>query len=88
MTQQEIETELRSLREQLLQQQRLEETRGKNWRSIRSAAAICGLVFLSGAIGFFVYSLTNPRDHHEMFLIALMFVMLSLPVSLLGAALR
>jgi cytochrome c biogenesis protein CcdA len=81
MTQQEIENELLSLRGQ-------EEARKKNWRSIRTSAAFGAAVFLLGGMGFLIFSAVYPDSRHEMLQTAIMFIMLSLPMSLLGAALR
>jgi uncharacterized membrane protein len=81
MTQQEIEEELRSLLEQ-------EQARRKNWRSIRRSATICAIVFVIGGIGLLAFSIAYPSTRHETFAGAMMFVMLSLPMSLLSQALR
>lgn len=81
MTQEEIENELKSFREQ-------EQARRKNWRPIRISASICALVFLMGAAGLLAFSLAYPGARQEMVTAAIMLVMLSLPMSLLAAALR
>jgi len=88
MTQQEIENELKSLREQVSRCQQLEEARRRNWRPIRKGAAICGVVFVLGGIGLLVFSAIYPDVRHETLQSAIMFVLLSIPMSLLGAALR
>lgn len=79
MTQQEIEDELKSLREQ-------EQARRKNWRSIRRSAALISAVFLIAGIGFFAFSIAYPNA--GMLQTAMMFLMLSLPTTLLSSALR
>jgi hypothetical protein len=79
MTQQEIEDELKSLREQ-------EQARRKNWRSIRRSAALISAVFLIAGIGFFAFSIAYPNT--GMLQTAMMFIMLSLPTTLLSSALR
>jgi hypothetical protein len=81
MTLQEIENELKSLREQ-------EEARKKNWGAIRKAAAFCGILFILGGTGLLVFSLAYPNSRHETSQTAIMFIMLTLPMSLLAAALR
>jgi len=81
MTLQEIENELKSLREQ-------EQARRKNWRLIRRSAAICAIVFLLGGVGFLAFSIAYSNIRVEPFQTAMMFIMLSLNMSLLGAALR
>ncbi len=81
MTQQEIEDELKCLREQ-------EQARRKNWRSIRRSAAFCAIVFVICGIGFLAFSIAYPGTRHETFSGAIMFIMLSLPLSLLSSALR
>ncbi len=88
MTPQEIEKELKSLREQVLKQQQQEEARRRNWRSIAKGAGICGLVFILGGIGFLAYSIVHSDTRVEPLQTALMFIMLSLPMSFLGTALR
>jgi asparagine N-glycosylation enzyme membrane subunit Stt3 len=81
MTQQEIEDELKSLRER-------EQARQKNWRSIRRSAVFCATVFLMGGFGFLAFSIAYPGARHEAVLLALIFIVLSLPMSLLRSALR
>jgi hypothetical protein len=81
MTLQEIENELTRLREQ-------EQARQKNWRSLRRGAAVCAIVFLLGGIGFLAFSMAYSDTRVEPFQTAIMFIMLSLTMSLLGAALR
>ncbi len=81
MTQQEIEDELKGLRER-------EQARRKNWRSIRRSAAFCAIVFVMGGVGFLAFSIAYPGTRHETLPAAVMFLMLSLPMSLLGSALR
>lgn len=81
MTQQEIENELKSLRE-------LEEARKKNWRSIRNAALINAIAFALTGVGFVVFSVAYPKGGHETIQTAMIFIMLSLPMSLLAGALR
>jgi hypothetical protein len=81
MTQQEIEDELKSFREQ-------EQARRKNWRSIRRSAAFGAIVFVAGGIGLLAFSVAFPGTRHETFSAAMMFIMLSLPMSLLSQALR
>jgi hypothetical protein len=81
MTQQEIEDELKSLREQ-------EQARRKNWRPIRRSAAIGAAVFLLAGIGLFVFSFAYQNLRHETFPGAMMFLILSLNMSLLSQALR
>jgi hypothetical protein len=88
MTLQEIENELKSLREQVLQQQRQEEARRSNWRGVRKGVAICGLLFICGGIGLLAFSIAHSDTRIEPFQAAITFIMLSLPMSLLGAALR
>jgi hypothetical protein len=81
MTQQEIEDELKSLREQ-------EQARRNNWRSIRKSAAFGAIVFVLGGIGLLGLSIAFPSIRHETFSAAMTFIMLSLPMSLLSQALR
>ena len=81
MTQQEIEDELKSFREQ-------EQARRKNWHSIRRSAAFGVIVFVTGGIGLLAFSVASPGARHETFSAAMMFIMLSLPMSLLSQALR
>ena len=81
MTQQEIENELRSLRA-------LEEARKNNWRWIRKAAAFSALLFVLAGIGCVVFSIIHTSSEHAMAQTAAMFILLSAPMSLLGAALR
>ena len=78
MTQQEIEDELKSLREQ-------EQVRRKNWESVRKSAMFGSIVYLIGGIGLLAFSIVYPG--HETFQIAIMLAMLSLPFSLLRRAL-
>ena len=95
MTQLEIENELKSLRNQLKSLRNelkslgeLEEARKKNWRSIRSAALISAIAFAFTGVGFVVFSVAYPKGGHETIQTAMMFIMLSLPMSLLAGALR
>ena len=81
MTQQEIEDELKSLRER-------EQARRKNWRSIRRSAVFCGIVSVIGGLGILAFSIAYPGTRHETLLAAMMFLMLSAPMSLLSSALR
>jgi fatty acid desaturase len=81
MTQQEIEDELKSLRER-------EQARQKNWRSIRRSAVFCAIAFLMGGWGFLAFSIAYPGIQHEAVLLALIFMMLSVPMILLRSALR
>jgi polyferredoxin len=81
MTQQEIENELKSLRAQ-------EQARRDNWRSIRRGVAVCAIVFLLGGVAFLAFAITSSNTRIEPFQTAIMFIMLSLNMSLLGAALR
>ena len=81
MTQQEIEDELKGLRER-------EQARRKNWRSIRRSAVFCGIASLMGGCGFLAFSIAYPGIRHEGVLLALIFIMLSVPMSLLRSALR
>ena len=81
MTLQEIGDELKSLRDQ-------EQARMKNWRPIRIAAAFCGIVCVLAGIGLLVFSVVYAGRPSEALQTAVMFIMLSLSMSLLGAALR
>jgi hypothetical protein len=81
MTQQEIENELKSLRQQ-------EQERRKRWHSISRAAGLCAVVFILGGIVFLGLSIAYPGNRHDTMPAAIMFLMLSLPMSLLGSALR
>jgi hypothetical protein len=80
MTQQEIENELKSLRAQ-------EEARQRNWRSIRKTAAFSALAFILGGVGCLIFSVAYGGQHQTL-QTAVMFILLSLPMSLIGAALR
>ena len=55
MTQQEIETELNTLRELVLRQQQQEEARRKNWRSISKSATILAVTMCVGALELLVF---------------------------------
>ena len=77
MTQQEIEDEIKSLRELR-----------KKWNYISKAAAFIAIVFGLVGIGLFVFSITYPGTRHETFQGAMMFILLSLPFTLLSSALR
>jgi|HubBroStandDraft_1064217.scaffolds.fasta_scaffold128376_2 hypothetical protein len=81
MTQQEIEDELKSLRE-------LEQERRKRWRSLSRTAALCAIVFVLAGAGFFAFSVAYPGTRHDTFSAAMIFLMLSLPMTLLSSALR
>jgi len=77
MTQQEIEDELKSLRELR-----------KKWRSISKTAGLIAIVFWIGGAGFFAFSIAYPSTRHDTFSAAMIFLMLSLPMTLLSTALR
>jgi len=81
MTPQEIETQLKTLLAQ-------EQARQNNWRKLRMAATFCAIVFVLGGFGFLVFSIANPGNGRQTLQTAMFFIMLSLPMSLLGAALR
>jgi O-antigen/teichoic acid export membrane protein len=81
MTQQEIEDKLKSLLER-------EQARQKNWRSIRISAVFCGIALLMGGLGFLAFSIAYPAIQHDAHLLALIFIMLSVPIILLRSALR
>jgi hypothetical protein len=63
MTQQEIENELKSLRES-------EEARKKNFRSIRNAALVSSITFVLCGLGLVVYSAAYPKGWQEAMLMA------------------
>jgi Flp pilus assembly protein TadB len=77
MTQQEIEDELKSLRELR-----------KKWHSLGKAAAVLAIVFVLCAIGLLVFSIAYPGTRYEMHQAAVLFVLLGLPYAFLGSALR
>jgi hypothetical protein len=88
VTQAEIEDELKRLRD-------LHEARRRNWRSIGTAARIlggllggAGLIF--AAIGFTISPslVSGPAQKFAFLQFGLMFVLASLPLGLLAAALR
>lgn len=81
MTLQEIEDELKSLREQ-------EQGRRKNWHSLRRGATFCAIVFLLTGGGFLAFSIAVSNTRVEPFQTAMMFMMLSLTMSILAQALR
>ena len=81
VTQQEIEAELKSLREQ-------EQARRKRWRGISRTAAFCAIVFVLGGTGFLVFSVAYPGTRHDTLSAAVTFLMLSMPMTLLSSALR
>ena len=86
MTQQEIENELKSLRE-------LEEARKKNFRSIRKAALIVAVQYLLLGGGLLVFSVFYTGSRPETLQTGIMFfgwsvLFLSFPLSLLAGALR
>ncbi len=92
MTQQEIETELNTLRELVLRQQQQEEARRKNWRSISKSATILAVTMCVGALGLLVFGFvldSGSPSSNTRFLGALapLLVFVSLPLSLLRAAL-
>ncbi len=92
MTQQEIETELNTLRELVLRQQQQEEARRKNWRSISKSATILAVILCVGALGLlvlgFVLDSGSPSANSRFFgSLAPLLVFVSLPLSLLSAAL-
>jgi hypothetical protein len=92
MTQQEIETELNRLRELVLQQRQQEEARRKNWRSISKSATILAVIFCVGAMALLVVGLVldsgSPSANSRFFgSFAPMLIFVSLPLSLLRAAL-
>jgi hypothetical protein len=92
MTLQEIENELTSLREQVLQQQQQEEARRKNWRSISKSATILAVMLCAGALGLLVVGFAldfgSPSSSTRFFgSLAPMLIFVSLPLSLLRAAL-
>jgi hypothetical protein len=85
MTQQEIESELRSLRA-------LEDARQKNWRSVRSSAAFCGVFFaLTGTgvevAGLTIYLSSSSSQSHVLQQAGAIFILLALPMILLRSAL-
>jgi hypothetical protein len=86
MTQQEIENELKSLRE-------LEEARKKNWRSIRKAALFVAVLFVLLGGGLLVFSIAYTDSRPEALQTGIMFfgwsvLLSSFPLSLLAGALR
>jgi cytochrome bd-type quinol oxidase subunit 2 len=92
MTQQEIETELSGLRDLVLQQQQQEEARRKNWRSISKSATILAVMLCAGALGLLVVGFAldfgSPSSNTRFFgSLAPMLILVSLPLSLLRAAL-
>jgi len=85
MTQQEIESELRSLRA-------LEEARRKSWRSIRRSAAFCGFLFaLVGfgckVAGLIIYLTSSSSQSHVLQQAGVTFILLALPMIFLRNAL-
>jgi hypothetical protein len=85
MTQQEIESELHSLRA-------LEEARRKNWRSVGRSAAFCGVFFaLTGmgceVAGLIIYLTSSSSESHVLQQAGGMFVLLALPMIFLRNAL-
>ena len=85
MTQEEIESELRSLRA-------LEDARRKNWRSIRRSAAVCGVLFAFAGIGFevaglIIYVTSSSSQSHVLQQAGAIFILLALPMILLRSAL-
>jgi hypothetical protein len=85
MTQQEIESELRSLRA-------LEEARRKNWRSVRRSAAFCGCLFALAGLGFevvglIIYLTSSVNQSHVFQQAGVTFVLLALPMIFLRNAL-
>ena len=92
MTQQEIESELHSLRELVLQQQQQEEARRKIWRSISKSATILAVMLCAGALGLllvgFALDFGTVSSNARFFgSLAPMLILVSLPLSLLRAAL-
>jgi cytochrome bd-type quinol oxidase subunit 2 len=92
MTQQEIETELNRLRELVLQQQQQEEARRKNWRSISKSATILAVMLCAGALGLLVVGFaldSGSASSNSRFFgsLAPMLILVSLPLTLLKAAL-
>lgn len=91
MTQQEIETELNSLRELVSQQQQQDEARRKNWRSISKSATILAVILCVGALGLlvvgFVLDSGSPSANSRFFgSLAPRLILVSLPLSVLRAA--
>jgi uncharacterized membrane protein YidH (DUF202 family) len=81
MTLEEMEAELGRLRA-------IEEARRKSWRSIRTSAAICAIAFVIVGVGFQIAALLDGAGRsHTLQVSAALFIMMSLPLSLLRLAL-
>jgi hypothetical protein len=87
MTQAEIETELRTLRQQ-------QELRRKDWQLLGLAAIACALLFAAIGIALALFDLlfdlnnTHPASHQFVLLMSFQLIITALPLVLIGRALR
>jgi hypothetical protein len=94
MTQSEIESELRALRSDVDEMVNGAQSREKEWRRLGLISSVSGIVISLIGAGFLIANVmigrtsTNLNFHDQLVMMGITFIILNIPLMLLGMALR